>query len=212
MADLSEPDHGELLRLHAELCAGEDPTVPARLAELLLPALLRRFRNVAVADPHAVNSLVGLSIARYLRDPARYHPEQGPLLAFLWRDVEGDRKNELASRASRRTRETPASHVIDFERADRNLVMEEEILDALDPFDLSPERLDAAQRELASFSDQDRELLMLMSDSVRETVAYSEILGITHLPTETQQRQVKRHKDRLKARLEVIRGRLGLPR
>ena len=210
MADPPDPDQVEFLQLHSGLCAGEDPTVPARLAELLLPALLRRFRNAAGTDRHAVDSLVGLSIARYLRDPARYNPARGPLLAFLWRDVDGDRKNELASRASLRTHERPDSDTVEVERDDRNLGTEEETLDALDPYDVAPELLDAARQELARLNDQDRELLTLMSDGVRETSAYSELLGITHLPTDAQRREVKRHKDRLKARLEVIRGRLGL--
>jgi len=210
VAEHVEPEQVDLLRLHVELCAGEDPTVPARLAELLLPALRRRFRSAPAADPHAIESLIDLSIARYLRDPARYEPTRGPLLAFLYRDVEGDRKNELASLGSRRAHELPDSEVVDVSADRRNLGMDEEVLDALDPFDMPREILEAARSEVAGFSDQDRQLLVLIGDGVRETVAYSEVLGITHLPAEVQRREVKRHKDRLKARLEVIRGRLGL--
>ena len=84
------------------------------------------------------------------------------------------------------------------------------MLDALDPFDVSPEVLDAARAELANFSELDRRLLDLLAQGVRETAPYAEVLGIGHLPQALQRRAVKRHKDRLKARLEVIRERLGL--
>jgi hypothetical protein len=210
VAGPAEPQQDELLRLHTQLCAGEDPTASARLAELLLPALRRRFRSTRAADPHTIDSLINLSIARYLRDPGRYEPARGPLLAFLYRDVEGDRKNELASLASRRAHELPDSEAVDVASAGRNPGTEEEVLDALDPFDVPREMLEAARSEAATLSEQDRRLLMLIGDGVRETVAYAEILGIAHLPTEVQRREVKRHKDRLKARVEVIRGRLRL--
>jgi|SRR5215475_5243974 len=209
MPDPSEPDQAELRRLHDELCTGEDPTVPARLAELLLPALQRRFRRVPGADPHSLESLIGLSIARYLNDPHRYRPDKGPLLAYLWKDIEGDRRNELASRGARRSHEVPDTAAVEVEAGDRNLSVEEEVLDALDPLDMPRRLLDAARTEATAFSDQDRELLMLMADGVRESASYAEVLGIGHLPPADYKREVKRHKDRLKARLEVIRGQLG---
>ena len=205
---MPDPDQEQLLRLHSALCAG-DPTAPARLAELLLPALRRRFRGASSVDSHDVESLIDLSIARYLKDPERYDPARGPLLAFLYRAVEGDRKNEVAKLAARRQRETPSDAIIDIAADSRNPGVEEEVLDALDPFDRSSEAVEAALADLARFSEQDRRLLELIADGIRATAAYAEILGISHLPDAMQRREVKRHKDRLKARLEVIRGRRG---
>lgn len=201
----ADPDAVELLRLHELLCAGEDLTAPARMAELLLPALKRRFSGTKLADPHAVDSLVGLSIARYLADPDRWKPDRSPLLAYLYRDVGGDVLNERDSRARLRRHEEPNSAAVELAGADRNLNVEEEVLDEMDPFDVPPAVLARAHEEIAVFSDQDRHLLELLGAGVRSTSAYAEVLGISHLPQEAQTEEVKRHKDRLKKRLGVIR-------
>lgn len=202
----TDPDAVELLRLHQLLCAGEDPTAPARMAELLLPALKRRFSATRLADPHTVESLIGLSIARYLADPDRWKPELAPLLAYLYRDVGGDVLNERDSRARLRRHEEPNSAAVELAGADRNLNVEEEVLDEMDPFDVAPAVLARAHEEMAAFSDQDRHLIELLGAGVRATSAYAEVLGISHLPQEAQTEAVKRHKDRLKKRLGVIRS------
>jgi hypothetical protein len=206
-----EPTADELLALHEALVAGHDPTVPARLGERLMPVLLRRFRNVSGPDPHTVESLVGLSVARYLSDPDRYRPDRGPLLAFLWQDIDGDIRNEWARRTTRRGREIPTGEILEVVPLSRNLSLEEEVLDAVDPFDAAPGLVQAASREIERFSLQDQELLALIADGVRETTPYAEALGITHLPLDVQRAEVKRSKDRLKARLGGIRDRLGRP-
>lgn len=203
-----DPDPGELERLHQVLQAGADPTASARMAELLLPALRRRFAGTKLADPHAVGSLIGLSITRYLAEPTRWQPERGPLLAFLWQDVSGDVTNERDSRARLRRHEEPDSAAVELLGADRNLSVEEEVLDDMDPFDVEPSQLARARSELASFDDRDRQLIELLGAGVRSTSPYAEVLGLAHLPDAIQAKEVKRHKDRLKKRLGVIRGQL----
>lgn len=208
MSHCGEPDPARLRELHEALLADEDPTVPAQLAELLLPALRRRFASVRTHDPHLVESDIDLSIARYLREPWRYRPERGPLLAYLWQDVAGDVKNEQESNARRRTRESPDSNVVELAGADRNLNVEEEVLDAMDPFDLPPAVLERARGKLSEFSEQDRQLIALLGAGVRSTGPYAEVLGIVHLPAFAQAKEVNRHKDRLRKRLGVIRDQL----
>jgi DNA-directed RNA polymerase specialized sigma24 family protein len=206
-----DPDPAELRRLHEALVADEDPTVPARLAELLLPALRRRFASTRMSDPHSVESLIGQSIARYLNEPGRYRPERGPLLAYLWQDVAGDVKNEWDSHTRLRQHESPDSAAVELGTADRNLSVEEEVLDAVDPFDVPLAMLERAWEQLNRFSEQDRQLIMLLGAGVRSTGPYAEVLGIAHLPSHLQAKEVNRHKDRLKKRLEVIRGELRQP-
>lgn len=203
-----DPGQEDLLRLHEALCDREDPTAPARMAELLLPAMRRRFQNAQLFDRHEVDSLIGLSIARYVDRPESYDPARSPLLAYLWRDIEGDRKHAISS-ATTRARKVPKWAVLELAPTGRNLGVEEEVLDALDPFDVPEELLQAARSELEGFSDQDREFLMLLGEGVRETAPYAEVLSIAHLPVGVQRDEVNRNKARLKARLEVIRGRLG---
>jgi RNA polymerase sigma-70 factor (ECF subfamily) len=205
---MSEPDPTELQRLHEALVAGTDPTAPARMADLLLPALERRFARTQLPDPHSVSSLIGLSIARYLADPSRWQPERAPLLAFLWQDVSGDVKNERDSRARLRRHEEPDSVAVELVGADRNLDVEEEVLDEMDPFGVAPSRVALARDEIATFDERDRRLIALLGAGARSTSAYAEVLGIAHLPEVAQAKEVKRHKDRLKKRLGVIRGQL----
>ena len=208
MSDGGDPDPARLRELHEALLADEDPTVSSRLAELLLSALRHRFASARTHDPHLVESDIDLCIARYLREPWRYQPERGPLLAYLWLDVAGDVKNEQERNARRRDHETPDSNVVELIGADRNLNVEEEVLNAMDPFDLPPALLERARSKLSEFSEQDRQLIALLGAGVRSTGPYAEVLGIAHLPALAQAREVNRHKDRLRKRLGVIRDQL----
>lgn len=85
MSHGGDPDPARLRELHEALLADEDPTVSSRLAELLLSALRHRFASARTHDPHLVESDIDLCIARYLREPWRYQPERGPLLAYRCR-------------------------------------------------------------------------------------------------------------------------------
>jgi hypothetical protein len=198
----------ELLRELDERLRGGDIAVSATLAALLLPALKRRFRRWSNLDPHVVESLIGERIAEYLFDPERYDPDKSPLLAYLWQDINGDLRNEVSAQTRRREREVPDSRSVELFDRERNPGVEEDALDAVDPFDAPAELVQAAREEAAQLSEQDQELIKLINEGVRETAVYAEILGIRHLPVERQRKEVKRHKDRLKKSLEVIRGRL----
>lgn len=204
----SDPDPDELLSLHQLLITEEDPTAPARMAELLLPALKRRFAGTRLPDPHDVESLIGWSIARYVTEPSRWRPQQAPLLAFLYQDVNGDIVNERDRRARLRRHEEPDSAVVELVGADRNPSPEEEVLDDMDPLDVAPALLARAREEISPINKQDRQLIEPLGGGVRATSAYAEVLGIVHLPKEAQAEEVKRHKDRLKKRLGVIRAQL----
>lgn len=221
-----DPTNEELVELHAALVLGTDPTVPAKLAELLLPRLRRRFHRFAALDCDTVDSTIGWSIARYLRDPSRFDPERGALLPYLWQDIQGDLLNEVERRTvgssehhepadaapRRRRREIPDTEALEVERDCRNPPVDEEVLDAIDPFDMPAALVDQARAELGRFDRRDHALLGLLAAGVRETAPYAEVLAISHLDVATQRQEVKRHKDRLKARLEVIRVRLATPR
>lgn len=191
--------------MHDALLAG-DVTASERLAEALLPALQRRFAGRRELDPHETNSLIGRSIAAYVAGPGKYDPDRAPLLAYLYRDIDGDIRNEIAKLARRP--ETP--------REDERLEVrasggnpEEDVLHQLDPLDLPRETVEAALHEFEALSEEERQFLRLRADGVRATHVYAEGLGIAHLPDAQQRRAVKRAKDRLDKRLERIRDRLS---
>lgn len=206
MAD-ADPSQEQLLALHEELLAG-DVTAPSRMAELLLPALKRRFAGRRDLEWPEIESLIGESITKYVLGPESYDPSKSPLLAYLYRDVRGDILNAIEKRKRRREEELDQPHVED-KGARGNPTLEDEVLDRLDPLDLPPEQVDAVLAKVGQLSVEDREFLCLRASGVRSTQAYAAVLGITHLPVEQQRREVKRVKDRLDKRLRSIRGRVG---
>lgn len=124
-------------------------------------------------------------------------------------DARGDVANEMAAQRRRRSKELHEDASVELERLPGNSDVEMEALESIDPLDLPMDRTGAARAALASaFDDQDRQLLDLMAQKVRETAAYAEVLGISHLPLGVQADTVKRHKDRLTKRMERLRERL----
>jgi hypothetical protein len=207
---VTDPSELELGRLHERLLAG-DPVAPAELAERLLPLLRARLAGWArtVDDPHMVPSAIGLVIARYLTDPARFDPERGGLTGYLAMEVRGDVKNELDSRRRRRRHESPVADPVELELRGRDSTVEEEALDAVDPIGVSPAAVQATRQALGELDQVDRRVLEMMVEGVRPTSAYAAVLGISHLPVDLQRKAVKQHKDRLNKRLERLRGRLS---
>jgi hypothetical protein len=92
---------------------------------------------------------------------------------------------------------------------DRNPTVEEEVVERLDPFDLPQAVVDEAQSAVLGLDELDRPLLEFMGAGVRDTAAYAEVMGISHLPVHQQRAAVKRAKDRLKKRMEALRGKLN---
>ena len=122
-----DPGQEALLVLHDAVLSG-DNAARVTLAELLLSAMRRRFANRRELDQHDIESIIGLSIASYLAAPDKYDRAGAPLLAYLYRDIDGDMRNEAAKR--RRRPEVPAEEEILELRAPRgNQTMEDEVLE-----------------------------------------------------------------------------------
>jgi len=215
------PSQDELLELHRAHRAG-DPTAPARLADAVLDPLVRRVRGQIrqtysrdrVDDPQ-IESACGLTVANYLQDPDRYEPSKGSLLSWLAMDAIGDIRNEATSASARR--ESPDSEVVELRTGSRKSFLdevdstsaEEGALDRLDRFDLPPEVVSSVREAVGEYEPEDFAMIELMGQGVRETAAYAEVLGISHLPAQVQRAEVKKHKDRLSRRLERLRDRLA---
>jgi hypothetical protein len=203
----ADPNQEDLLALH-EVLADGDSVARIRMTELLQPALRRRFANRRELERDDIEEIIGCCIAEYLAAPSRYDPARAPLLAYLYRDVDGDIRNE-AAKLKRRPELPLESELLELAHAPGNPTVEEEVVERLDPLDLPRPVLQSALAQVADLSQEDREFLRLRADGVRSTHAYAEVLGIAHLPPEQQRREVKRAKDRLDKRLGSIRGRLS---
>jgi len=205
-----DPVEPELRKLHERLLS-DDVVAPRDLAERVVPLVRNRLARLerSVGDPHLVPSVIGLVVAKYLREPQRFEPARGGLIAYLAMEARSDVLNELEARRRRRTRELPVADPVELEPRSGDSTVEEEALDAVDPFGVAPMVAQGAIRALQDLDHLDRQLLQLMADGVRATSAYAAVLGLSHLPVELQRKAVKRHKDRLQKRLERLRGQLS---
>lgn len=194
---MSGPDQAELLRLHTRLTAGS-PTASAEIAELLYEWLLARLRAaVAYASSDDVADVTSEVLVRYFADPTRFRPDLGKSLSgFLLMDARGDLLNLLNS-PRRRPATAPLSDTVADQLEDRNIgaMTTERSLAHL------PRRLDALVQALLP-DPTDRRVLELMMDGVRDSDAYADLMGLRQRSREVQAREVKRAKDRIRARLK----------
>jgi DNA-directed RNA polymerase specialized sigma24 family protein len=194
---MRRPDDTELLRLHANLVAA-NPTASAEIAEILYEWLMRRLKAaVPYASTEDVADVAADALVRYLANPDRFRPERGMGLAgFLLMDARGDLLNLLDSKRPQH-RPTPLSDAVADQLEDRNIrsMTQERMLERL------PSQLD--ERVLALLPDQrDRGILELMMDGVRDSDAYAALMGLRERSRDIQAREVKRAKDRIRARLK----------
>lgn len=181
------------------------PTASAEAAELYLAPLVQavRARHREVQDQDWLVDAATDALLDFTERPATYDPEKLPLLSFLTMAANRDLLNRIDKEGRRSRRVVSLSAVADHGSA-RNRAWEpatEDDLD-LDRLDADPARQALLRRALAEFPDpRDRQLLGLMLDGERKTGPYAAILGIEGQDVDTQRREVKRHKDRLKKRL-----------
>jgi RNA polymerase sigma-70 factor (ECF subfamily) len=188
--------------LHARLHAG-DPTAPFDLfqdyAEPLLNWLRPRFRGLDSCD---LEEIAFDSVSRLAMEPARYDPERGSLANYLRMDADGDARNAL-ERAKRRAGRELSLEAVELSPSARNSLLKEEV----DPVDRIAGREDKrVAREWVEeyFAGSDREIVWLMFERERRTSVFASVLGLEDLPEPEQRREVKRVKDRLKARLKRL--------
>jgi RNA polymerase sigma-70 factor, ECF subfamily len=183
--------------IHERLLAG-DVTAPAELVEALLERLLHRLtkKYPKLGDPDLLCDAVTDALMSYIKRPAQFDPAKRTLMGFLVMAAEGDLRNALAKAKRRRQKEIPLKDV-ELKVAAGNSELEEENSDT----ELEREKLRQALPVI--FEDpKDLAMVELMMFGERTTGAFAEVLKLQHLPAEQQRREVKRHKDRLKKRLE----------
>lgn len=198
-----DPDLAHLsTALHHRLVDG-DPVASAEIAERLLPPLIKYLcaRYPAGGDSHLAESAAIDALVNYLERPVQYDPNKLSLLSYLrmaaWRDL----LNEI----EREDRSSGASQLGHFVELDA-LSAEQEIEDPSIPSieTLVAHNTSPAWEQLAEILPDpvDYECVLLMMENVRSTYEFAIVLGITDLSPDEQAREVKRHKDRLKKRVQ----------
>jgi hypothetical protein len=132
--------------------------------------------------------------------PEKYDPSRLGIMAYLRMAARDDLIN-LLKRESRHTSRRAPIEAVELRRAVGNEPHETPDLPGGVSSEFIMRKLDEALP-----NPQDREAVRLMMDGVRETKIYARLYGITDLPLEDQQKQVKNHKDRL----DKVMKRLGM--
>lgn len=179
-----------------------DPTAPAELAEVALPVLLRFLSGrYAGQDEHLRIEAATQAVMDHLADPSKYDASKSKLLTHLRSAANGDMMNILAKQ-SRLDNRFVVTAPVELSESGGN----KETEGYADPvFDEIREL--AAEDELKAFMQEifadpvDRELAALVLDDVRKTSEYVSILKLGHMDEDSQRAEVKRHKDRIKAKL-----------
>ena len=193
-------DHDQVRDLHARLVGG-DRVASGELAEILLPELAARLGRQwpGLAGTDAVHDAAVDVLVAYLREPERYDPSRSNLVSWLQMQAHGDVTNDYRSprRSFHQRRVALMRQGVEGEDFARNLRL---VRSDNYPSDVERERLDQALSTLDD--DRDRRLLALLLDGDSSTAAAAEVLGIGHLPVDEQQAEVKRNKDRVKAKVK----------
>jgi len=86
-----------------------------------------------------------------LSAPDKYDRARAPLLAYLYRDIDGDVRNEAAKR-SRRPEASAEGEILELRAPRGNPTVEDEVVERLDPLDMPRWKVEAALAQLTRIS------------------------------------------------------------
>jgi hypothetical protein len=184
-------------QVHERLLRG-DPTASAECAEAVIGPLTKRLeeRFTKLRGSDLVADAVTDAVFGYLTRPDQYDPARRSLPGFLAMAAEGDLKNALAKRRRRQAKEV-AFDDVDLE------VLAGNRLEGIDEPGGEGDLGEIRSGIGALFDDsRDRQVAELVLDRERSMEPFARILGLEGLPIDERRREVKRHKDRVKKRLE----------
>jgi DNA-directed RNA polymerase specialized sigma24 family protein len=144
------------------------------------------------ADEHLVQEAAERAVLEALRRPDGYNPALSPLRAYLCRAARRDLSNLVRAEGRHHRGRIPFDLVADAGAPGNE---EEDDLWA----SLADPRVAAV---LAALDPVERAVWELMLAGERATAEYIPILNITNWPTDEQEREAKRVKDRIKKRLQ----------
>lgn len=197
------------MELHRRLLE-RDPTATAELAQAVYPGLVRRLSREFEAQkdwmlPHDAATEAFMA---YVKKPDRFDPTKRSLPGYLLMAARRDLLNMIASERRRGSKVIAVGDVELGARAG-NEIMKPMKPAADDPVDRAIS--EEARRAIEELFDdpKDRDLMQLVVDGERSTRRFAEVLGVGDRPAAEQRRLVKRHKDRIKKRLQRFGEALG---
>lgn len=185
------PTDDDLLAAWGRLA--DDPTTNGEFVELTLRPLADMLAVWRPAtDPDLVESAAIDGLLAFLRRPAAYDPARLPLPAYLRMIARRRLSNLLKSEGRHHAGRIPWN-AVELHLPDRNDPVDDD-----SPSPVSPEQ----QAVLDGLSEVERQVLELVLANERRTPIFATVLGIADRPAGEQEREVKRAKDRIKARLK----------
>lgn len=197
--DIFSMEYG--LALHAA-CVAQEPDALEKLADhYYFPLIdsLRR-RNSQWRDLDDFGSAAADAFVSYLKRPDVYDPTRGhSLFKFFVFAAQRDFMNIIKGQKPHNNRQTS----IIVENADNGSEYELPISDGSDDqFDqLLSDIVILDQLNVLLDDKRDIQCVNMMMDRVRDRKAFADIYGLSHLPPEEQEHEIKKHKDRIKKQL-----------
>lgn len=186
------PDPASADELYRRVLAN-DPLAPSDFAVAVLEPLIAYLRfKWPHADDHDRQHAAEDAVLEVIRKPPSYHPELRSLRSHLQDAAHRDMIN-LDVKERRHHRGRDAEFRVELASDGGN----DSADDGLPAFD--DPRLAAV---IAGFTHEERRAFDLMRDGERRTAAFAEALGFAERPTDEQEREAKRAKDRIVKRLK----------
>ena len=177
-----------------------DPDTAAAFAELVLDPLtqaLAAHRRFRFTDPDSISDAAGVAVLAVLKSPTRYDPSRSPLHRYLEMIATRKLLSLLTAEKKHRAGRIPWDSV-ELDLPARNEGAEDDDSPSFDTPEL--------QAVIAGLTVAERAVFDLLRTDERRTAAFAEALGIAGLPVPEQEAEVKRAKDRIKARLKRAAG------
>ncbi|HEY8447890.1 MAG TPA: hypothetical protein VIL01_12360 [Thermomicrobiales bacterium] len=188
--------------IHQRLLEG-DPLAASDLCVHFLGRLVRQLqRNNPETDPDLVNDAVTEALLNYARRPQQYDPAKRSLSGYLFMSAQGDLRN-LLEKHRRTSQHIPFDEHVENSTPARNSLAEHG--DLADVVAGKESERSLRERLLAMAQDEEERIVLeLMMDGVRETDVYIQALGRQGQP-EVLRKRLYTIKDRLTKRIRRAR-------
>jgi hypothetical protein len=205
--DLLPPAPEDGPQLYRRLCAG-DPVAPSDLARTYLPPLIawlcQTNRRLA---PEYCTDAAEQAIMDLIRRPASYNPERQQLTAYLRMAATADLRNLLRREKRYHRRRRDWESVEHSTEPGKYLGREDDPALRLCIAEAEAEaRARVPDSVWASLIAAERRALELLLQGERRTEVFAQECGLAHLAKAEREREVKRLKDRVKARVKRAGG------
>jgi DNA-directed RNA polymerase specialized sigma24 family protein len=196
------PSREEGLTFHLRLLDA-DPLAPADVCRAYLVPLADWLdETFRIGDPHAAPTAAGDALMNYVQRPLAYDPHRIDLAAYLRMAARCDLANLLRKEGRHHEHRVPMLLVELGEESGNLSGREEEPAQQLEHEEEAAAREDFLRSAQEGWTTVERRVFELMLTGERSTPAFARVLGIESRPAEEQEREVKRVKDRILARLK----------